>query len=69
VKLEPLFLIPAVLRLVKRVLQKINNLGVCFFFFLLTTSQSITDDLRETERVDQRKKYNDFQSSVPTTPI
>ncbi len=46
--LDPLLLIPAILRLVKRVLQQINNLGVCFCFFLLTASQSITDDLRET---------------------
>ena len=68
-KLEPLLLIPAILRLVKRVLQQINNLGVCFCFFLLTASQSITDELRETERVDQRNKYNDCQSSVPAAPI
>ena len=50
-------------------LQQINNLGVCFCFFLLTASQSITDELRETERVDQRNKDNDCQSSVPAAPI
>jgi hypothetical protein len=69
VKLDPLLLIPAILRLVKRVLQKINNLGVCFYFFLITASQSITDELRETECVDQRNKYNDCQSSVPSAPL
>jgi hypothetical protein len=69
VKLDPLLLIPAILRLVKRVLEQINNLGVCLCFFLLTASQSITDELRETERVDQRNKHNDCQSSVPAAPI
>jgi hypothetical protein len=69
VKLDPLLLIPAILRLVKRVLQEINNLGVRFCFFLLTASQSITDELRETERVDQHNKYNDCQSSVPAASI
>jgi hypothetical protein len=63
-----MLLIPAILRLVKRVLQQINNLGVCYSFFLRTASQSITDELRETERVDQRNKYNDSQSSVPVAP-
>ncbi len=48
-KLDPLLLIPAILRFVKRVLQQINNLGVCFYFFLITASQSITDELRETQ--------------------
>ncbi len=67
-KFDPLLLIPAILRLVKRVLEQINNLGVCFCFFLLTASQSITDELRETERVD-RNKHNDCQSSVPAAPI
>ncbi len=67
--LYPLLLIPAILRLVKRVLQQINDLGVCFCFFLLTASQSITHELRETERVDQRNKHNDCQSSVPAAPI
>jgi hypothetical protein len=63
VKLDPLLLITTILRLVKRVLQEINNLGVRFCFFLLTDSQSITDELRETERVDQRNKDNDYQTS------
>ena len=67
--LDPLLLIPAILRLVKRVLEQINNLGVCFCFHLLTASQRITDELRETERVDQLNKHNDCQSSVPTAPI
>ena len=49
-------LIPAILRLVKRVFEQINNLGVCLCFFLLTASQNITDELRETERVDQHMR-------------
>jgi hypothetical protein len=69
VKLDPLLLIPATLRLVKRVLEQINNLGVCLCFFLLTAFQSITDELRETERFYQRNKHNDCQSSVPAAPI
>ncbi len=56
-KLDPLLLIPAILDLVKRVFEQINNLGVCFFFFLVTASQSITDELRDTERLDQRHKH------------
>ncbi len=42
----------AILDLVKRFFEKINNLGVCFCFFLLAACQSITDELRETECVD-----------------
>ncbi len=67
--LDPLLLIPTILRLVKRVFEQINNLGVCFCFFLLTAYQSITDELHETERVDQRNKYNDCQSSVTAAPV
>ena len=59
----------AILDLVKRVLEQINNLGVCFCFFLLTVSQRINDELRETERLDQRHKDNDCLSRVPTGPI
>jgi hypothetical protein len=51
-KLHPLLLSSAILDLVKRVFEKINNMGVCFCFFLLSACQSITDELRETERVD-----------------
>jgi hypothetical protein len=64
VKLHPLLLSSAILDLAKRVFEKIN-LGVCFRFFLRTACQSITDELRETERVDQRHKYIDCQSRVP----
>jgi hypothetical protein len=69
VKLHPLLLSSAILDLVKRFFEKINNLGVCFCFFLLTAWQSITDDLRETERVDQRHKDIDCQSRVPQAPV
>ncbi len=36
---------------------------------ILLSSQSITDELRETECVDQRHKYNDRLSSVPAASI
>jgi hypothetical protein len=36
---------------------------------LLTGDQRITDELRETERLDQRHQYEDCQSSVPEAPI
>jgi hypothetical protein len=36
VKLHPLLLSSVILDLAKRVFEKINNLGVCFCFFLLT---------------------------------
>jgi hypothetical protein len=69
VKLDPLLPIPAMFDLVKRVFEQINNLGVCFCFFLLTAGQRITDELRETEGVYQRHQYNNCQSSVPVAPI
>ncbi len=68
-KLDPLLLIPAMLDLVKRVFEQINNLDVCFCFFLLEAGQRITDELRETERLDQHHQDEDFQSSVPAAPI
>ncbi len=52
-KLHPLLLSSAILDLVKRFFEKINNLDVCFCFLLLTACQSITDELRETECLGQ----------------
>ncbi len=67
--LDPLLLIPGMLDLVECVFEQINNLDVCFCFFLLTTDQRITDELRETERLDQHHQYEDCHSRVPKAPV
>ena len=68
-KLHPLLIISVIFDLVKNVFQKINNLDVCFFFFLLTDPQIITDVVRETEYCDQHDKYDDSHNRVPRLEI